>query len=292
MKRRENSVFNIAFLDLLSGALGAVIILYVAVPKGQNKEVPPEKKVTESKQKFQENIQQKLEKQIERTEQRNRQLEAEKQELKKKIVELQKQKSPETTPQKVQNKKHLKSTDVGFNFHGQKIVFVLDTSGSMYLEDRIGQVKAGLKMLITSMAPSYQIDVVVFPDNSSRTLYRALWGKLKKTTKAHKKEVYQFLLNIKPHGGTPTEDALTYALDHYQDASDIVLLSDGTPTIGNSRNAANIPKLLEKMKRKNGGRTQINTIGVGSDFLEDKDNKKYRFLSKLAKQHKGFFVGF
>ena len=38
-KRREIPLFSISFLDLLSGALGAVIILYVALPKN----IPPAK---------------------------------------------------------------------------------------------------------------------------------------------------------------------------------------------------------------------------------------------------------
>jgi hypothetical protein len=36
--------------------------------------------------------------------------------------------------------------DVGFKFKGQNIVFIIDTSLSMLTEDRMGQVKAGLKM--------------------------------------------------------------------------------------------------------------------------------------------------
>src|SRR5690625_8002875 len=33
-KRKDIEVFNISFLDLLSGALGAVIFLFIVVPKG------------------------------------------------------------------------------------------------------------------------------------------------------------------------------------------------------------------------------------------------------------------
>ena len=33
MAKKEINVFNVSFLDLLSGALGAVIILYIIVPK-------------------------------------------------------------------------------------------------------------------------------------------------------------------------------------------------------------------------------------------------------------------
>ena len=39
-KRRQIELFSISFLDLLSGALGAVIILYVAIPKNKPIVVP------------------------------------------------------------------------------------------------------------------------------------------------------------------------------------------------------------------------------------------------------------
>lgn len=34
MKRRETEIFNLSFLDVLSGALGAVLFLFIVVPKG------------------------------------------------------------------------------------------------------------------------------------------------------------------------------------------------------------------------------------------------------------------
>src|SRR5690606_31428163 len=34
MSRREIEVFNLSFLDILSGALGAVLFLFIVVPKG------------------------------------------------------------------------------------------------------------------------------------------------------------------------------------------------------------------------------------------------------------------
>lgn len=33
MKRRDLNIFSVSFLDLLSGALAAVIILFIVVPK-------------------------------------------------------------------------------------------------------------------------------------------------------------------------------------------------------------------------------------------------------------------
>ena len=37
MKRREVELFNISFLDILAGALGAVLFLFIVVPKGEGK---------------------------------------------------------------------------------------------------------------------------------------------------------------------------------------------------------------------------------------------------------------
>jgi hypothetical protein len=47
-KRRQIELFSISFLDLLSGALGAVIILFVAIPKEQNKNVSSDQKLNQA----------------------------------------------------------------------------------------------------------------------------------------------------------------------------------------------------------------------------------------------------
>ncbi len=61
-----------------------------------------------------------------------------------------------------------------------KIVMLLDLSGSMapqnnkYREDRLSQVKAAVKMLIAAMNESYWMDIVYFPafsENINRTMY-------------------------------------------------------------------------------------------------------------------------
>ncbi len=61
-----------------------------------------------------------------------------------------------------------------------KIVMLLDLSGSMapqnnkYKEDRLSQVKAAVKMLIAAMNESYWMDIVYFPafsENINRTVY-------------------------------------------------------------------------------------------------------------------------
>ncbi|MBT7610811.1 MAG: VWA domain-containing protein [Bacteriovoracaceae bacterium] len=309
MKRRETNVFSIAFLDLLSGALGAVIILFVTVPKAKNpnpklaeikaKEgyarfIPKESiidKQSDYTAKFneKEEIKQKtvkLTKTIEQMKKKQEELESSKETMAETIKKLQEK------IEKVQDRKVASvPVDVGFKFKGKNIVLVIDVSGSMFLEDKIGQVKAGLKMLITSMGDEFNIDVVHFPDGMTHD-YRTLWGRTKKMSKRNKTSVYDFLQDLKPWGSTPTRSVMKYVLRNYKSATDIVLLSDGAPTKKNSKMIDNIDSVASDIKIKNNNRVQISTIGVGSDFLRNTRNPKYRFLKKVADENGGFFVGF
>ena len=293
IKRREIQVFSISFLDLLSGALGAVIILFIAVPKAQMKkdikkiQVAPVLKdqmgkkiqIIKQEQKLKNKISG-LQHQVFETIQENNSLKREIQELNNKLSVKTEQKPATNLP-----------VDVGFKFKGKKIIFIIDVSGSMFYEDRIGQVKAGLKMLITSMSNNFAIDVVHYP-NGNESNYNALWSSMMETTQENKLDVYEFLHSLRPYGPTPTRDAIAYVLENYHDASDIVLLSDGAPTVGKTNKRDSIKDLLKFIKNKNTNNIQINTIGVGSNFLKDVENDKYVFLNSLAKEHKGFFVGF
>lgn len=302
MKRRETNVFSIAFLDLLSGALGAVIILFVAVPKSKVED--PTKKEIKEKEGFARqmtieaqkdmmsdytailNVKEELEKKVSELEGKNRELTTKNKQLQAKAKQVNEDKK-EARDRKTASI----PVDVGFKFKGKRIVFVIDVSGSMFMEDKIGQVKAGLKMLITSMGEDFSIDVVHFPDGMARE-YRYLWGRPKQMTKRNKQVVYRFLHDLRPWGATPTRATMQFALRNYKDATDIVLLSDGAPTRSNSKQTDDIYSVISDIKSRNSRGVQINTIGVGSDFLMDTHNPKYIFLKRVSEQNKGFFVGF
>lgn len=268
-KRREINVFSISFLDLLSGALGAVIILYVALPKNN---------VTEAT--LRDPVQELLQKDLKVTQ-------AELIKARDEISSLKAQLIPQKAPPPVSTEKF----DVGFKFKGRSIVFVIDTSYSMTEEDRMGQVKAGIKMLLTSLPADYQVDVVQFP-LGERAPFRSMWGSTRKTLNANKQDAFDFIYGLKPAGGTPTRDALLFVLRNYHDISDIVLLSDGAPSLHNSNKKDDIYDILRVVRNENARKIQINTIGVGSDFTRDKDNDQYIFLSLMAEETGGFFVGF
>jgi Mg-chelatase subunit ChlD len=182
--------------------------------------------------------------------------------------------------------------DIGFKFKGRSIVFAIDTSRSMLDEDRMSQVKAGLKMLLLSMPKGYAIDIVQFP-NGRRTAYRPLFNQMKQLGIEAKYDAMDFIYAMKPLGATPIRDTLNYIFKNYTEISDIVLLTDGEPSIHESPIKDDIYDLLSHISKLNGVRKiQINAIGVGQDVLKDKTGNAYQFLKLLSEQHGGFFVGF
>lgn len=273
-KRRSIEVFSISFLDLLSGALGAVIILYVAIPKNQPKEIPQvdPARIT-------------LEKDLASSQKIINDLKKELTEATTKIASMERVVVPEAPPASGPD------LDAGFKFKGKNIVFIIDTSYSMTEEDRMGQVKAGLKMLLTSLAGNFKIEIVQFP-LGQRAPFRSMWGNIKDFTSINRSDAFEFIYSLKPSGGTPTRDALLFVLQNYDRVSDIVLLSDGAPTFHNSNTKDDIYEILRVIREQNTSKIQINTIGVGSNFLRDKLSEQYKFLSLLASENNGFFVGF
>lgn len=273
-KRRQIEVFSISFLDLLSGALGAVIILYVAIPKNQPIEAPKED----------------IEKIAMKSELQSSQKKIE--DLTKALAEATEKlaKVPASIPEKSESTSS-QDLDIGFKFKGKNIVFIIDTSYSMTDEDRMGQVKAGIKMLLTSLSSDYKIEVVQFP-LGERAPFRSMWGVTKDFTGINRMDAFDFIYSLRPSGGTPTRDTLLFVLKNYESISDIVILSDGAPTYHNSNRKDDIFEILRLVREENYRKVQINAIGVGSNFLKDKESEQYKFLSLLASENKGFFVGF
>lgn len=276
-KRRQIELFSLSFLDLISGALGAVIILYVAIPKNKPVEAPKEDIVKEQMKKELLTSQEKIE------------------ELKKKLEEAnRKVAATPATPvpaEPVESESQGLDADIGFKFKGKNIVFIIDTSLSMIEEDRMSQVKAGIKMLLTSLPGIFKIEIVQFP-LGERAPFRSMWGTTKEFTGINRMDAFDFIYALRPQGGTPTRDTLLFVLKNYENVTDIVLLTDGAPTYHNSNKKDDIYEILRLVRENNPTKVQINTIGVGSNFLKDKTSEQYKFLSLLSNESNGFFVGF
>ncbi|MBI1185418.1 VWA domain-containing protein [bacterium] len=354
MARKEINIFSASFLDLLSGALGAVIILYILVPKLNIpvEEFEEQKKLSEEVGKLGvaiEDIANLIpQEKLDAIKSQMEEVIAAKQALEQKIAGLQRSleecmKSNEENVQKIislqqelkeahqqldeANQKLAAATaqiedlrpykdwmdncgfkpgdpcpetealnvDVGFKFKGKNLLFIIDASGSMDTEGRMGQVQAGIKMLITTMSPDFNCDIMWFAEPSTGYYYDAKFGALQPMTDGNKTACFQFLNSLTPSGGTPTGIVLEHALGHsgYSNLTDIILLSDGIPSIPEGVTAGSI---LSKVRSINHG-VAISTIGVGSHIISPdpavpEQVEARKFLEQLARENNGFFYGF
>lgn len=346
MARKEINVFGASFLDLLSGALGAVIILYILVPKINIpiEEFEEQKKLSEEVEKLglqldelaglipegelkaiqdqmdaiiqaKKELEQKvagLQKELadclqsrEDLISKIKELEAQVEEKEKQIADLQStiddlrpykewMVNCGFTPEDDCPETKTLAVDVGFKFKGKNLLFIIDASGSMLDDGRMGEVKAGIKMLITTMGPEFNCDIMWFADQQSR-YYEPLFNGLRPMSDNNKSSCFSFLNGLTPDGGTPTGAALEYAFSNsgYDQMTDIILLSDGLPTVPEG---ITTQEILE-MVRRSAGDVAISTIGVGKHMLNPDPGKRdeveaRRFLEQLARENNGFFYGF
>ncbi len=320
MAKKELQVFSISFLDLLSGALAAVIILFVIVPKMDIKSKDAADalndlgiEVQDLKEKMQQlensvdkkvvqqimNQLEKVEKELKQAIQSTQKLKDQVDQLQAQVDDLKKYKQwmdncgltlqSNCPPKKVSTK--------GFSFRGKSIVFVVDVSGSMtsnnYNEDRMSPVKAGLRMLIATMDESYQVDVIRFPYQSDCD-YKSNFGLLQPMTEANKESLSKFIRTFKAGGGTPIQEALTYVMNTYTGLTDIVLMTDGEPGCRTGDDSKKLSEeILAFMRRQNPGNIQVNAIGVGRDFFDDPNAVKVKFLEQLTSENgNGFLIKF
>jgi von Willebrand factor type A domain len=281
-RRRSIELFSLSFLDLITGALGALIILFVSLPK-PSKVLGPETKIKPIM-----NPNETTELMLENKLLKNQVLHLSK------LLDEQKNnlKTKEFISQTIAPQEASQNEwDLGFKFKGKNIIFVVDTSYSMKEENRMLQVQAGLKFFLSSLEKGYNVEIVQFPFGE-RAPFKSFWGRLQDFNSINRSDAYDFIYRMNPSGATPTRDALLFVLKNYDNLSDIVLLTDGFPTFHNSNKRDDIDDILRVIRLNNAHKVQINTIGVGRDVLSDQTSLQYKFLTNLASDNNGFFVGF
>ena len=197
-------------------------------------------------------------------------------------------------------------------------------------EDRLSQVKAAIKMYIASMDQDYRIDIVFFPafkenidseackdfvikpetdskclaysrrddayDNESISYYKYGYfeGELKPLLSDNDKYYfYQKVSCMKGYHDTPTKEALEFVLTskRYDSAEGIILFSDGEPDVLKKK-IMSLDQLLSSIKKMNSTDKKIFTVGIGREFREKGNTRAVKFLSGLAEQNNGFYLGF
>lgn len=140
------------------------------------------------------------------------------------------------------------------------LVFLIDVSGSMKGEERLGLAKRSLKGLTKGLQADDSIAIVTFSDGT-RTL-------LDPTPVRERQRIESAINRLKAGGGTGGEKGLehAYSVADHQFNSDavnrVILISDGDFNVGASDPAA-MRKLITK-KRKSGVYLTVLTVGDGN----------------------------
>lgn len=155
-------------------------------------------------------------------------------------------------------------------FLRKKVVFILDTSGSMQGK-KIEQAKIALIFCLNSLNPGDSFNLIDFDDQIKPFSEGLLPASRRNINSAMK-----FIQNCEADGGTDINSALLEGLKNLNSedkTSYIVFLTDGQPTVGQTDNK----RILESVKRENLS-NRIFVFGVGFDV-------NTHFLDRLAQEN-------
>jgi Ca-activated chloride channel family protein len=138
---------------------------------------------------------------------------------------------------------------------GMDYVFVLDISGSMAMDGKLGTSRRSIEAFIEALGPEDRLEILTFNLQPN-----PLFGELKPADEAGHKAAAEFLANQQARGGTILQPALQTAYKYQDDDRqlNVVLLSDGITEPGEHR------QLLELIGSRPAG-SRVFTIGVGNE---------------------------
>lgn len=165
----------------------------------------------------------------------------------------------------------------GHQANGTRFVYLLDASASMYDYNAIAVAKAELLSSLQRLDTTQQFEIIFYNDKAHPLVgpdgkSQLFWG-----TETNRTLASQFIRSIDPEGGTRHLDAVLAALGYGPDV--LFFLTDaGEPIL--------YPGDLEKIKKRNNGRSRIFTIEFGKGANLRTDN----YLKKLARDNDGSHV--
>jgi len=159
------------------------------------------------------------------------------------------------------------------------LTFVIDVSGSMDRDNRLGLVKQSLKLLIDSLQPSDQIAIVAY-GSEARVV-------LEPTSLEDKRVIEDAVDGLAPSGSTNAEQGLRlgYEVAERQYGSDainrVILCSDGVANVGETSAEGILKTIDEYANTKN---ITLTTVGFGMGNYND------AMMEQLADQGDGVYA--
>jgi len=157
------------------------------------------------------------------------------------------------------------------------ITFVIDTSGSMDIRERLGLVKASLALLVRQLRTDDTIAIVTYGDDADPVLAP--------TPVAAWREIVDAIDSLQPGGSTNMEAGLRTGYEQARDSFDpealnvVVLASDGVANQG----VTDADELTEAITQAGDEGVHLVTIGYGMGNYND------HLMEQLANQGDGFY---
>jgi Ca-activated chloride channel family protein len=143
------------------------------------------------------------------------------------------------------------------------LIFVIDVSGSMDREDRLGTVKQALALLVEQLREDDRVGIVVY-SSSSRAV-------LEPTSASNADTIFAAIDALQPEGSTNVEDGLRIGYDMARESmregenTRVIVLSDGVANVGNTGPDA----ILETIRDGVDAGITLSTIGFGMGNYND-----------------------
>ncbi len=157
------------------------------------------------------------------------------------------------------------------------LTFVVDTSGSMDIRERLGLVKASLALLVQHLLPEDTIAIVTY-GSQARPL-------LEPTPVAEAEEIIEAIEDLRPGGSTNMEAGLLMGYDQAAETFDsdhlnvVVLASDGVANVGSTDAGV----LTDQITQAGEDGIHLVTVGYGMGNYNDV------LMEQLADRGDGFY---
>jgi len=170
------------------------------------------------------------------------------------------------------------------------LVFVIDVSGSMAQENRLGLVKRALRLLVDELRPTDTVGIVVYGSRGQVLL--------EPTPASERESILAAIELLQPEGSTNAEEGLLLgyqmAAGHFKPGSinRLILCSDGVANVGHTGPES----ILERVQRYANQKITLSTVGFGMgnyndvlmEQLADRGDGNYAYVDTLSEARRVF----
>ena len=170
------------------------------------------------------------------------------------------------------------------------LTFVIDVSGSMAMENRLGLVKRALTLLVEQLRPGDEVGIVIYGSRAKVLLPH--------TGVEAREEILEAINSLAPEGATNAEEGLRMGYDlalknaRFGSINRVILCSDGVANVGETGSDA----ILREIRAHVEEGITLTTVGFGMgnfndilmEQLANKGNGSYAYVDNLNEARRIF----